>query len=289
MAQAPLHCNIHLHGCLSSGLGSSLCSHDCPRSLVDSAVQTAHQCSGAQSCAPGSQDFCTSVIPSSKDYSGSLRQHHCLCLHKQTRGHPLLEPVCPDLASVCLLSQEQGCSYSKTRSRGHESCGRPTLQVSTDPSYRVVPQSQDLQVAVTNRLPTSNRSFCNKIQSQAYPVCFSSARSQGSGSRCPGDELVRTSSLLLPSYSSLSTCGQEVNQLSELQDASCGPSLGNQRVASRSIGTVNKKTNHSSSKRKSLKATSSRGVSSKSKESKPSCLLAEVSLEKKMVFSGSDF
>ena len=37
-------CNIHLHGCLSSGLGSSLCSHDCPRSLVDSAVQTAHQC-----------------------------------------------------------------------------------------------------------------------------------------------------------------------------------------------------------------------------------------------------
>ena len=263
-------CNIHLDGCLSSWLGSSSCSHDCPRS----AVQTAHQCSGAQSCAPGSQDLCPSVIPSSKDYSGSLRQHNCLCLYKQTRGHSLLAPV-------CLLSQEQGCSYSKTRSRGHESCGRPTLQVSTDPSYRVVSQSQDLQVVVTNRLPTSDRSVCNKIQSQASPVCFSSARSQGSGSRCPGDELVRTSSLLLLSYSSLSTCGQEVNQLSELQDASCGSSLGNQRVASRSIGTVNKKTNRSSSKRKSLKATSSRGVSSKSKESKPSWLLAEVSLEKK--------
>ena len=100
-------CNIHLHGCLSSGLGSSLCSHDCPRSLVDSAVQTAHQCSGPQSCAPGSQDFCTSVIPSSKDYSGSLRQHSCLYLHKQTRGHSFLGTVCPDLASVCLLSQEQ--------------------------------------------------------------------------------------------------------------------------------------------------------------------------------------
>ena len=137
------------------------------------------------------------------------------------------------------------------------------------------------KVAVTNRLPTSNRSLCHKIQSQAAPVCFSSVRSQGSGSRCPGDELVRTSSLLLPSYSSLSTCGQEVNQLSELQDASCCSSLGNQRVASGSIGIVNKKTNRSSSKRKSLKATSSRGVSSKSKESKPSCLLAEVSLEKK--------
>ena len=93
--------------------------------------------------------------------------------------------------------------------------------------------------------------------------------------------MVRTSSLLLPSYSSLSTCGQKVNQLSELQDASCGSSLGNQRVASRSIGTVNKKTSRSSSKRKYLKATSSRGVSSKSRESKPSCLLAEVSLEKK--------
>ena len=49
-------CNIHLHGCLSSGLGSSLCSHDCPRSMVDSAVQTAHQCFGAQGCAPGPQD-----------------------------------------------------------------------------------------------------------------------------------------------------------------------------------------------------------------------------------------
>ena len=284
MAQAPLHppkYDIHLHGCLSSGLGSSLCSHDCSRLLVDSAVQTAYQCSGAQGCAPGSQDLCPSVIPSSKDYSGSLRQHNCLCLHKQTRGHSLLGHVCPDLAPVCLLSQEQGCSYSKTRSRGHESCSRPTLQVSTDPSYRVVSQSQDLQVAVTNRLPTSNRSLCNKIQSQASPVCLSSARSQGSGSRCPGDELVRTSSLLLPSYSSLSTCGQEVNQLSELQDASCCSSLGNQRVAAGSIGIVNKKANRSSSKRKSLKATSSRGVSSKSKESKPSCLLAEVSLEKK--------
>ena len=227
------------------------------------------------------QDLCPSVIPSSKDYSGSLRQHNCLCLHKQTRGHSLLGHVCPHLAPVCLLSQEQGCSYSKTRSRGHESCSRPTLQVSTDPSYRVVSQSQDLQVAVTNRLPTSNRSLCHKIQSPASPVCFSSARSQGSGNRCPGDELVRTSSLLLPSYSSLSTCGQEVNQLSELQDASCCSSLGNQRVASGSIGIVNKKANRSSSKRKSLKATSSRGVSSKSKESKPSCLLAEVSLEKK--------
>ena len=53
------------------------------------------------------------------------------------------------------------------------------------------------------------------------------------------------------------------------------------RVTSRSIGTVNKKTSRSSSKRNSPKATSSRGVSSKSKESKPSCLLAEVSLEKK--------
>ena len=136
------------------------------------------------------------------------------------------------------------------RSSCHESCGRLTLQVSTDPSYRVISQSQDLQVVVTNRLPTSDRCFCNKIQSPAFPVCFSSARSQGSGSRCPGDELVRTSSLLLPSYSSLSTCGQEVNQLPELQDASCGSSLGNQRVASRSIGTVYKKTSLSSSKRK---------------------------------------
>ena len=85
-------------------------------------------------------------------------------------GHSLLGHVCSDLASVCLLSQEQGCSYSKTRSRGHESCSRPTLQVSTDPSYRVVSQSQDLQVAVTNRLPTSNRSLCNKIQSHVSPV-----------------------------------------------------------------------------------------------------------------------
>ena len=52
-------------------------------------------------------------------------------------------------------------------------------------------------------------------------------------------------------------------------------------MASRSIGTVNKKTNRSSSKRNLLKQPHLDGVSSKSKESKPSCLLAEVSLEKK--------
>ena len=221
-------CNIHLHGCLSSGLGSSLCSHDCPRSMVDSGVQTAHQCFGAQGCAPGSQDLCSSVIPSIKDYPGGLGQHNCLCLHKQTRGHLLFGHVCPDLAPVCLLSQEQGCSFSKACSRGHESCGRPTLQVSADPSHRVVSQSPDLQVVVSNRLPTPDRSVCNKIKSQASSVCLTSARSQGSGNRCPGDELVWTSSLLLPSYSSLSTCGQKVHQLSELQDASCGSSPGNQ-------------------------------------------------------------
>ena len=170
-------CNIHLHGCLSSGLGSSLCSHDCPRSMVDLAVQTAHQCFGAQGCAPGSQDLCSSAIPSTKGYPGGLRQHNCLCLHKQTRGHLLLGHVCPDLAPVCFLSQEQGCSFSKVCSRGHESCGRPTLQVSTDPSHRVVSQSPDLQVVVSNRLPTPDRSLCNKIQSQASSVCLTSARS----------------------------------------------------------------------------------------------------------------
>ena len=167
-------CNIHLHGCLSSGLGSSLCSHDCPRSLVDSAVQTAHQCSGAQSCAPGSQDFCTSVIPSSKDYSGSLRQHNCLCLHKQTRGHSFLGTVCPDLASVCLLSQEQSCSYSKTRSRGHESCSRPTLQVSTDPSYRVVSQPKIFrwlsQIDFQPQLDLFATKFNHKLPQYVSPV-----------------------------------------------------------------------------------------------------------------------
>ena len=176
-----------------------------PPKSVDSVAQTAHQCSGAQGCAPGSQDLCSSAVPSTKVYSGSLRQHNCLCLYKQTRGLSLLGHVCPDFAPVCLLSQEQGCSFSKTCSRGHESYGRPTLQVSTDPSHRVVSQSQDLQVVVSNRLPTSDTSVCNNIQSQASPVCLTSARSQGSGSRCPRDELLRTSSLLLPSYSSLST------------------------------------------------------------------------------------
>ena len=132
MAQAPLHPPKYVT-CIytdasAQGWGAH-CAHMCPRSLFDSAGETAHQCSGAQSCAPGSQDFCPSVIPSSKDYSGSLRQHNCLCLHKQTRGHSLLGHVCPDLAPVCLLSQEQGCSFSKTCSRGHESCDRPTLQV----------------------------------------------------------------------------------------------------------------------------------------------------------------
>ena len=130
MASITQVCNIHLHGCFSSGLGSSLCTHDCPRSLVDSAVQTAHQCSGAQDCAPGPQDLCSSVVLSTKDHLGCLRQHNCLCLHKQAGRHSLLGHVCPNLAPVCLLSEEQGCSFSKTCSRGHESCGRPTLEVS---------------------------------------------------------------------------------------------------------------------------------------------------------------
>ena len=93
--------------------------------------------------------------------------------------------------------------------------------------------------------------------------------------------MVQTTSVLLPSYSSLSSHGQEVHELSELQNTSCSTFLGNQGVASRSFGTANKKASGSSSKKKSLKTTSSRGLSSKSKESKSSCLLAEVSLEKK--------
>ena len=88
-------------------------------------------------------------------------------------------------------------------------------------------------------------------------VCVASSRSSGYGSRCSGDELVWTTSVLLPSYSSLSSRGQEVHELSELQDASCSTFLGNQGVASRSFGTVNKKASGSSSKKRPLKTTSS--------------------------------
>ena len=114
-------------------------------------------------------------------------------------------------------------------------------------------KSSDLPVVVSDRLPSLDRSLCHEIQSQASLVCLSNTRPSGSGSECPGDELVRTSSVLLPSYCSLSHCGQKVHQLSELQDASCSPSVGNQGVASRSFGTVSKKASGCSSKRKSVK------------------------------------
>ena len=102
-------CNIHLHGCLSSGLGAH-CAH-----MIAQGHWSTQQ-SKLHINVLELKELCPSVIPSSKDYSGSLRQHNCLCLHKQTRGHSLLGHVCPDLAPVCLLSQEQSCSYSKTRS-----------------------------------------------------------------------------------------------------------------------------------------------------------------------------
>ena len=201
-----------------------------------------------------------------------------VCLHKQAGRYSLLGHFCPNLASVCLLSEEQKVVLSTRHVPGVMNLVADQLSRSRQIFY--TEWSLDPQV-FSDRLPSSDRSLCHEIQSQASLVCLSSTRSSGSGSRCPGDELVRTTSVLLSSYSSLSHCGQKVHQLSELQDASCSTSVGNQGVASRSFGTVNKKANGFSSKRKSVKTASSRGLSSKSKESKSSCLLAEVSLEKK--------
>ena len=278
---SPQVCNIPLHRCFHSGMGSSLCSYDCSRPLVHSGVQTAHQCPGTQGCSQGSQSFCSLSVPSTKDHSDCLRQYNCLCLHQQTRRYPFMGNVCPNMAPLCPLHQEQGSSCSSAHSRSHESCCRPTLKVQSDHSHRMVSQPSDLQVAISDRLSTPNRSLCNKVQQQTPVVCVPSSRPSGSGNRCSSDELVRSTSVLLPSYSSSTSGSQEVNKLPQLQDVTCSSFLGNQGVVTRSSGSVNKKSSTSSSRRKSSKTTSSRGLSSKSKHTQSSCLLAEVSLERK--------
>ena len=112
-----------------------------------------------------SQGICSSLVLSSKDTSDSLRQHCCLYFLFLTRELPLLGHVSLFWHLFAFLSTRTSLFFHLLMLHGHESFCRPSPEVLSDPSYSMVSQFLDLQLAVSDF--TSNLDlFCHVIQSK---------------------------------------------------------------------------------------------------------------------------
>ena len=165
--------------------------------MVDSAFQTAHQCSGAQGSASGFQDLFLNypyqrIIQIASDNT-------TVCGYININNKALTLGTCLASLSTCLpFVKRTMLFFQQDMGSGVMNLVAGQLLRSHQILHTEWSQSSGVQVIVSDMLPTSNISLCHKIESQTSLVCVSSAISLGSGSKCPGDELVQTFSFLLP-------------------------------------------------------------------------------------------
>ena len=114
-----------------------------------------------------------------QDGSCSNRQYHGSSLHQQGGRYEVRPTLCPAMENLDLVYQQASYSEGTTHSRSSECGGRQTIQAGTDHSNRMVPSPTSLSKDLRKVAPTSNRSFCNKIQQQAPPLCLTGSGPRG--------------------------------------------------------------------------------------------------------------
>ena len=118
------------------------------------------------------------------DCPHSNRQHNCSLLHQQRGRYEIWFSLCPTLEAPILVSSQEDSSAGQTHPRSLEChSGQAIPAQSSDPD-RVVPVSTGVQSLVLHLGPTTDRSFCHPIQSQASQVCLSGSGLDSLGGGC---------------------------------------------------------------------------------------------------------
>ena len=194
-------CSSAVYRRLKRRLGHSLKRTHCKRRLVAPRKGVTHKYFGAEGGI-----FSLKKVPKSLSkqcHSDSHRQHHSGGLCKQGRRHEIRTSVCPSLEDYDLVCQKSGHPQSSPHPRSPECGSRQSFQIGPNNSNRMVSPSPNF----SDNLQQVDRSVCNKIQQQINPVCITSARSSGLGSRCTQPVLGKSGPICLPTDSHLGQSG----------------------------------------------------------------------------------
>ena len=176
-------CSATVYRCLKRRLGRSLRRAHCKGNLVPSRKQAAHQLPGTKGSFSGSTGV---PKPLPEQHSpNSHRQYYSGFLHKQGRGDEVGPLVCPSVEDTDVVHQETGYPQGPAHSRVPECGGRQTIQTGPNYSNRVVSPPRGIPGNVRQVAHAASQSICHKIQQQAEPVCFPSARPLGFNSGRP--------------------------------------------------------------------------------------------------------
>ena len=211
----------NLHRCVRGGLGCTLRGSDSKGLLVSSREQVAHKLFRAKSCVPGSKRISRSLLR--KVSSGSDRQHHSRCLHKQGRRHEVRPAVCPPMENPDLVQQGKDNSQGSTHPWSPECSSRQTVQVGSDHPDRVVPSPRGVQVDLQPVVSPGDRPICNQVQPQTTSVCVSSTGPTGLGSGCPEPSVGRFRPIRLPTDSHFRESGVQAQGPPMQEDHSDSP------------------------------------------------------------------
>ena len=136
-------------------------------------------------------------------------------------------------------------------------------------------KSRSVQKSVSTDLHTDGGSFCDALQQSATPVCIASPRSLGSGIRRNECRVEREVPVRISSHSHGSSSGRQTSTGSKRRNVVSSTTLGNKSSLPQASAIKHSSTREVASTSISVKATSSKGVSSKTSGSESSCILAE--------------
>ena len=118
------------------------------------------------------------------DYISGDGQHNCDILHQQGGQYEIRFSVCPPLEASVVVPPQGNSLEGKTLSCLLECNSRQIVQGPVSDPDRDVPISAGVQSFVLQMGPTTDRSFCNPVQTQTSQICVTGIGSNIVGSRC---------------------------------------------------------------------------------------------------------
>ena len=175
-------CSANLYRRIKRRVGRSLKRTYRKRILVTARKQTTHKLPGAKGSFSSSEGIPRPLCE--QDSLGGNRQHYGGSLHKQGRRHAVGPTLCPTVENLDLVLSATSDSTGPTHPRPFEHDSRQAIQTGSDHPDRMVPPAGDFSEDMPHMAPTSDRSVCDKVQSQTSSVCVSSPRLPSGGSGC---------------------------------------------------------------------------------------------------------
>ena len=266
--------NIHLHGCLSRGMGRPHGRVDSSGNMVNPRVTSASQSEGTQSSSTGFEVADTHVSRASA-HSNHVGQYNSSLVCEQAGWHTVSTTCGSDLENICFLSSQEYSDSSRPCCGIPQCYCRHSVTQRSDPTYRVDTRSAGIQTTVQSDVFTYDRPFCNTLQQQATSVCVANSRSPCNRSRCVPDRLESKVTVCLPAAQYCSQSARESSQVALVGNASDSSILGNKIPLHPTLALQRDSADPVASEAQTSEATTSAHVSQKPSIFEPSCVLAK--------------